>query len=90
MMITFVLNEFRVMKKGLLLVLSGFFVLGGFASCEQCMTCEITYTKTNGEEEIETSPQKCGYPWQLDEKEDELEDAYSTYDSLRVDCNRDR
>jgi hypothetical protein len=54
------------------------------------MTCEITYKQTNGERELRTSPQKCGYPWQLDDKEDELEEAYSTYDSVRVDCNRDQ
>lgn len=90
MMITFVLNDFGFMKRGLLLILSGFFVLGGFASCEKCMTCEITYTQTNGERALKTSPQKCGYPWQLDDKEDELEEAYSSYDSVRVDCNRDQ
>jgi hypothetical protein len=78
------------MKKGLLLLLSGFFVLAGLNSCEKCMTCEITYKQTNGERELRTSPQKCGYPWQLDDKEDELEEAYSTYDSVRVDCNRDQ
>lgn len=90
MMITFVLNEYGFMKKGLLLLISGFFVLGGFASCEKCMTCEITYTETNGDRELRKSPQKCGYPWQLDEKKEELENAYSTYDSVRIDCNRER
>lgn len=77
------------MKKGLTLLLSGLFVLGGLASCEECMTCEISYTKTNGERKIETSPQKCGYSWQLDDDEDELEDSYSSFDSVIVDCNRD-
>lgn len=76
------------MKKGLLFVLCGFLGLAGLSSCEECMTCEITYTKTNGEDVVETSPQKCGYPWQLDSKQDELEKAYSTYDSVEVDCNR--
>lgn len=78
------------MKKGLGILLGGFLVIGGLSSCEECMTCEINYTKTNGERKVETSPQKCGYPWQLDDKEDELKEAYSSFDSVKVDCNRDR
>ncbi len=70
---------------GLMLIFSGLF----FSSCEQCMTCEINYTKSNGTRVTENSPQKCGYSWQLDDKKDELKEAYSAYDSVQLNCNRE-
>lgn len=76
------------MNKGLLFAF--IFFVGGlmFTSCEQCMTCEINYTKTNGEQVNEDSPQDCGYSWELDEKEDELKEAYSKYNAVDIDCDR--
>jgi len=76
------------MNKGSLFALV--FFCGGLmlTSCEQCMNCEINYTKTNGEQVTEDAPQKCGYSWELDEKEEELEDAYSEYESVNIDCDR--
>jgi len=77
------------MKKGILAFLLMSFIGGlTLTSCEQCMTCEINYTKTNGNRVTERSPQKCGFSGQLDAKKDELEEAYSAYDSLDIDCNR--
>ncbi len=77
------------MNKGAFLVLILF--LGGiaFSGCEKCMTCEINYTLANGERVTETSPQKCGFQQELDDKEKELEEAYSAYDSVEVDCTED-
>jgi hypothetical protein len=76
------------MKKGLVFLLCGFFGVASLSSCEECTKCEISYTKTNGERKVRTSPQKCGYPWELDDKENEIEDAYAQYDSVDVDCTR--
>lgn len=76
------------MKKGIFGI-AAIFVLGlGLSSCEQCMTCDIAYTKANGERVNETSPQKCGYSWELDEEEKQLEKAYSDYEDVEVTCDR--
>lgn len=77
------------MNKGALLVLM-FFIAGlAFSSCEKCMTCQINYTLSNGEKVTKNSPQKCGFQQELDDKEKELEEAYSAYDSLEVECSED-
>lgn len=76
------------MKKGIF-GLAALFVMGlGLSSCEDCMTCDVEYTKSNGEEVIETTPQKCGFPWELDDKEEQLEEAYSDYNDVEVRCDR--
>ena len=78
------------MKKGIFAVIFIFFAGLTLTSCEKCMICEVNYTKENGERVMESSPQKCGFPWELDDKEKQLKEAYSYYDSVDVDCNRER